>query len=231
MPNFYQFRLTAGKDYQAPVRGKLILVDDIGVASGVDITPMRENAEGRTMPARKKAFKCWTDYDAVVLRSDVDTTVSLFLSDTDVNLGFADGAAVNVSSGQIQVTNDTSHRVPVEIGGSTVTVTADNVGVNNSEANPVPMRPVRQTVIVDAGATAVGLASVIAVSDPTLRIVRFRNPHASAKVALGGAGVTLANAVIVLEPGDMWNETDAPGAEWHAISDTAGASVLVQGLK
>jgi len=239
MADFYTFSLKAGVEFQATVSGKLILVDDIGAADGIDITPM-SGGNGRTMPGRKKAFKCYVDYDAVILRAPVDTVVSMFLSNKDVSLGFADGALVNVV-GEVTVGNDPAARIPVDIGGGNVEVTATNVAINNDDAAAIPtrqkpgevfmVRAAQQTKIVDFQPVVVGTEGALVVSDAALRVVRFRNPHATARIALGGVGVTLAGAVLVLEPGDAWSETDAPGAEWHAISDTAGASVLVQGLK
>jgi hypothetical protein len=50
-------------------------------------------------------------------------------------------------------------------------------------------------------------------------------------VAIGGAAVTMANAAIILRPGDIWVEDDAPGAAWYAVADTAGADVRVMGVK
>lgn len=248
--SYYQFRLQAGEPMQAPISGKLILVDDVDGAAGVDITPMRNNSTLRTLPKRKKAFKVWIDYDAVVLRADSACTVSIFLSFTDVSLGFADGALVNVAGG-ISVLNGLDERVPVDLAGGTVEVTASNVGISNTDANAVPMRQrdgdawkvdqkadsvfiTQEKVLsnlIDLAAVPVGLARVQVLNDATLKRARFRNTHATAAIALGGASVTLADAAVVLQPGDIWNEADAPGAIWHAISDTAGVSLAIMGVK
>lgn len=245
MANYYTFKLTAGVAIQAPVRGRLILVDDIGAASGLDITPMLNNEERRTMPARKKAFKCWTDYDALILRADVDTTVALFLSDSDVTLGFADGAAVavsgevtvgggsiNVPGGNITVDNTAANRIPVEIGGSTVNVTADNVGINNNDSAAVPVRAQALTTIQSQPATVINTGAAQALpSDATWRRLHITNASDGAVVALGPAGVTFANAAIYLQPGDSWIEDSAAGAAWFATSDVNGADVRVMGVK
>lgn len=69
------------------------------------------------------------------------------------------------------------------------------------------------------------------VSDATQRTLRIRNASASATVYLGGPAVTAANAAIVLAPGALWIEEEAPGAAWFATSDTAGASVAIMGVK
>jgi hypothetical protein len=245
MADFYTIVLRAGVDHQQSVSGKLILVDDIGAADGIDITPMLNGGNGRTMPKRKKAFKCWTDYDAVVLRSEVDTTVSLFLASKDVSLGFADGALVNVV-GEVSVGNDPSARIPVEIGGSTVQVTADNVGINNTDANAIPVaqkagasftveqkagvefkvRDYLAAVVTDAEPVQVSdvAKAIIAASGPR-RGLRVKNVGAAA-VAIGGAGVKFAAAVVSIQPGEVWNENEAPGAAWYCVTDAGLASQI-----
>lgn len=231
MANYYTFNLKAGVALQAPVRGKLILVDDIGQATGVDITPMLNNSEGRKMPGRKKAFKCWTEFDGLVLQAAVDCVVALFLSDTDVSLGLADGAGV-VVSGQVNIGNGTAQRVPVDLSGGNVQVTASNVGINNTDAAPVPVRSAALSNIVTIAPAVVGTgAAAKVVGDATLRRLRFHNASSTAVVVLGASDVTLANAAIRLFPGDTWFEDDAAGATWYATSDTAGADLRMGGFK
>lgn len=231
MADFYRFTLKAGIDNQVSIKGKMILVDDLDGADGVDITPMLNGSTGRTMPGRKKAFKCWVDYDAVVLRSDTDCTVAIWLAKTDVSLGFTDGAFVNVAGG-VSITNDQGSRVPVDLAGGVVNVNATNVGINNDDENAVPVRTQALSTIVDGAPVQVNSGqALMIVSDPTLRRLRIRNASDSARVALGGPGVTLAGAAIVLQPGDIWMEDDAPGAAWYAVSDTNGAAVCVTGVK
>lgn len=231
MADFYTYRLKAGVPIQAAVSGKMILVDDIAGAVGVDITPITNGGQGRTMPARRKAFKCWVDYDGVELQSAVDCTVNIWLSTKDVSLGFADGANVNVQ-GQVQITNDVAKRVPVEIGGSTVNVTASNVGINNNDALAIPVRAQALSTLVHRPAVIVNNGAATAlVSDPTLRKLTILNSGADGKVALGGADVTMSNAAIILEPGDTWIEDNAAGAAWYATSDIPGVEVRVMGVK
>lgn len=245
MADYYSFRLKANQPTQAPVRGRVILLDDTGVADGIDITPIINGAEGRTMPSRKKAFKCTTDYDGVVLQASVDTTVSIFLSANDVSLGFADGALVNVL-GEVTVGNDPGQRVPVDIGGGNVQVTATAVGINNTEANPVPMvQPAGQSFMVDqkAGAEfkirgylagAVADIAPVAVTEarprvvdqsPTRRGLRLRNSGLY-PVGMGGQNVTMANAVVLIQPGEVWNENEAPGAAWYCVTAAGQASTI-----
>jgi hypothetical protein len=230
MANYYTYNVKAGVAMPVNVQGKLILVDSIGAASGIDITPVLNSSNGRTMPGRRKGFKCWTDFDSLILESAVDTQVALFLSTTDVSIGFTEGAQVNVAGG-VAITNDAGSRVPVDIAGGTVTVNAVNVGINNNDAAAVPFRAQALATIVNIGSVAVGVAATDLVNDPSLRKLRIRNAHASAVVGLGAAGVTLATAAVVLQPGDVWEEASAAGAHWYAVSDTAATPVVLQGLK
>jgi hypothetical protein len=166
----------------------------------------------------------------VTLSAPVDCTVALFLSKNDVSLGFADGSAVNVS-GQVQVTNGVGARVPVDIGGGVVTVTADNVGISNTNDLAVPVRNQALSVLLDIANVVVGVAAASVSNDATLRRLRFRNESVTARIGLGGAGVTMAKAAVIIGPGEMWIEDDAAGANWYAISDTAGADLRMFGVK
>jgi hypothetical protein len=217
---YYKFTLKAGVAMPVNVAGRYILVDDLGVAQGVDIMPNYGGRDLPNMPDRKKAFKFAEPYDGLTLRAAVDCVVSLFLTTSDVSLGFSDGSQVAVSGGSLTIANDAAHRVPVDIAGGTVNVTAGNVTVNNN-----------LTTLTHAAPVAVGIAATPVISDATQKRLRFRNADPAAVIVLGGAGVTLASGVIVLNPGDIWNEVDAPGAAWFAISDTANASLQVMGVK
>jgi hypothetical protein len=231
MADYYQYRLKAGIPIQAPVQGKMILVDDVTGADGVDITPMLNNSTGRTMPNRKKAFKCWVDYDAIVLKSDTDCIVSIWLAKTDVSLGFADGALVNVVGG-VSILNDMGSRVPVELGGSNVTITASNVHIGNDDTEAIPVRTQALSAIVHKAPVVVGTgAAVVVCNDATLRRLVVRNDHQAAVLAVGGAGVTMANAAIKLQPGESWITDDAANLAWYAISDTANTEARVMGMK
>jgi hypothetical protein len=231
MANYYTYNIKAGVPMPVSVQGKLILVDSIGAASGIDITPVLNSSTGRTMPGRRKGFKCWVDYDSLVLESSVDTQVALFLSVTDVSIGFTEGAQVNVAGG-VAITNDAASRVPVDLAGGTVNVNATNVGINNTDAAAVPVRPAALANLVDKNAIVVNTGAAQAVvSDASLKRLCIKNASPAARVALGGAGVTMAKAAIILEPGDVWSEDAAAGAAWYATSDTNGADVRVLGVK
>ncbi len=227
--SLYTFNLKAGTPFHRAVIGKMILVDSTGAAEHITITPMRGSQEVAVLPERQKAFKCWIDYDNIILLAAVDCTVRLFLSVTDVSLGFADGALVNVRGG-VSIENDPGNRVPVDIGGGQITVTADNVGINNGNGNPVLIQHQTLATLTHAAVGVNPGAAQPVVSNAALKRVVFRNASDTATIAIGAAGVTLATAAIVLGPGDTWKETDAPGTAWYATSDTAAASLRVMGM-
>lgn len=260
--SYYQIPLKAGIPYRFDCAGRLILIDSTGAASGVDVTLVKNGTPGVTMPDRKTAFRYVADYEGVIVQTAVDATVGLFLTFNDVQLGWADGAAVSVPGG-VLVTNTGAERVPVDVGGAVIEVTATNVGINNTDAEAVPVVPkigavftahidnldadavpVQQkagtvfttkneqlATITDFAPVAIGIAAAALVSDATQKRLRIRNSHATAVIGIGGAGVTMANAAIQLQPGDIWMEEDAAGAAWYAISDTAATTVQLQGIK
>lgn len=235
---YYALRLQAGVPYTHNVAGKLILLDSTGDADGVDIATIRNGTPQSTMPMRKAAFRLVEAYDGVMLTAAVTTTVGIFLSFEDVQLGVADGAAVKVPEG-VNITNEVP--IPVEFAG-TVTPVLGVVTVDNTNAEAIPVlqktgdvftvQAAQMGSIVDHGPAVINTgAAQLLVSDSTLKGLRIKNASASARVALGGAAVTMANASIILEPGDMWLEDDTAGAAWYAVSDTAGADVRVMGIK
>jgi hypothetical protein len=228
---YYRIQLQAGKPLRTAVAGRVILLDDLGGASGVDITPNYGGRDLPTMPGRQKAFKFMEPFDSVTLTAPVDCNVGIFLSASDVSLGFTSGSSVSVSGGQLTIANDGTQRVPVDLAGGNVNVNAVNVGINNTNAQAVPVKKQALTALVHQPSTAVGVAATALTADATLRKVIFRNNHATATVGLGGAGVTLANAAIVLQPGDSWEETDAAGAAWFGVSDTANTGVTAMGVR
>lgn len=218
---YYPARLKAGIPFHLQAGGRVILVDTTGDAESIDITPMRGGQEQRTLPKRQKAFKCSMEFDSIVLKAPVDCLVGLFLSMSDVSLGFADGANVSVR-GAVSIENDPGNPIPVTFEGGVIEVTASNVGVNNNLKSLIDMTPVSVT----AANTRQAL-----VNDPTLKRLRVRNASDSQVIVIGGAGVTMENGAVVLWPGEVWNEDDAPGASWFIVSDAAGAKAQIQGVK
>lgn len=225
---YFKIALRANEPFNHSVGGKFFLIDEIIGANVVDVVLVR-NGTDLVVPNRRVLFKAITVFESLILKSPVDCICGFFVSFEDVNNGAQDEQNVSVPGG-VRITNTAAEKIPVEVFGAVLTAT--NVGISNNDAAAVPVRNQALTVFAHRAAVAVGLAAgSLGAADATLRKLIFRNDHASAKIALGGAGVTLAGAPVVLLPGDIWKEEDAAGAEWFAISDTAGANVQIMGIK
>lgn len=224
--SYHRIPLQAGVPYRYDTPGQLLLIDSTGNAPGIDVALVRNGSAAVTMPERKTAFRHVGAFDAVILTAPVDAMVGVFLSFDDVQLGFSDSAAVTVPGG-VQITN--VEPVPVSFAGTVAPVLGS---LTNTNAQAVPTQKQALSNIVDHTPATIGTgAAQLLISEPTYKRLRVKNASASARVALGGSAVTLANAAIILEPGDVWAEDDAAGAGWYAVSDTAGADVRVMGLK
>lgn len=248
----YKENLKAGQPITLSTRGRVFLIDSISTAgAGVDVTLIVDGAEKYVMSNRKTAFKCVVGFDGVKVQSAVDTTVVFFVSMEDVQIGLADGAGVNIPNG-VQITNPIGNPVQVAFAGTVNPVLGDvhvnntdaqavpvvqkvgasfDIQVKNTNANAVPVQSQSLTTLVNIAPVAVGAANTPLINDPSLKRIRFRNTHATAMIAIGATGVTLAGAAILLGPGDVWIEEDAAAAAWFAISDTAAANVAMQGAK
>lgn len=108
---------------------------------------------------------------------------------------------------------------------------ANNVKVTNADVDGIPVRNKRLTNVPTPTIVTAGVAQVLISNDATLEQLRVRNTNGSATVGIGPIGVTLANATIILSPGDTWIEDNAPGIAWYAISSIAATDLAVQGVK
>lgn len=231
---YYTLRLQAGVPYTHNVTGKLILLDSTGDADGIDIATIRNGTPQTTMPMRKAAFRLVEAYDGVMLTSPVATSVGIFLSFEDVQLGVADGAAVKVPEGLV-VKNLIDDPIPVTfsqqivpLGSVDITnevTVVGSVGISNDVS--VVARGA-STVTNGAPVAATDVESALLASNPARRGVRIYNAGPGA-VAIGGAGLVYEHAAITIRPGETWNEADAPGAAWRVICEPGEtASIKIQ---
>ncbi len=217
--SYQKIPLLANKPFRLDVPGRVLLIDSPGVGGSVDVALVVNGTPTTTMVGRKTGFKNVAPFDGVILSSPVDTTVTLFLSFEDVNLG------VN----SLEIANSVANPVNVLFGGTVAPVVGT---IANTNAQAIPVQIQALAVLVDhAPAVINNGAAQLLINDATYKRLRVKNASVTARVALGGAAVTMANAAIILEPGDTWAEDDAAGAAWYATSDTAAADVRVMGLK
>lgn len=228
---YYKLKIAAGVPYRQETPGTILLIDGVDGADSVDITLVSNNGARTSIPNRRTAFKYVQRFDSVVFEAAADCVVRVFLSVNEVDLGFTNGAQVQVE-GQVTVTNDSDNPIPVSVQGGTINMTATNVGISNTNAAAVPVKNQALSNIVDYNVVTIpGTAAIALISDSTLRRLRIRNSHATAVIAIGGSAVTLGNSPIRLQPGEAFIEDDAAGAAWYVITDTAGATVQLQGIK
>ncbi|MBT2180491.1 hypothetical protein KKP06_21995 [Ralstonia pickettii] len=132
----------------------------------------------------------------------------------------------------------------VSIASSAPDVSLVTVGIDPAQPLPAGTNALGQVSVANTAQTiaepaAVSVAAnatgtVLLAADATRRAVRFYNPVNSAgPVAIVGVNTTAyAAGAVVLNPGDFWNETEAPGAAWYASTPAGtGATVNLQTVK
>lgn len=110
-----------------------------------------------------------------------------------------------------------------------------SIGIGGSVVSVSGLVSVREvtagTVSNHATVAASPVIAVALAADATRYEARFTNLTGD-PVALGAAGLTWATRCIVLNAGDTWVETRAPGAAWSVITDAAKAATIgIQELK
>lgn len=223
--------LLAGIPHTLDIPGVLLLIDSPGDAGAVDVALMKNGTPGATMAGRKGGFRHMGAFDGVQLTSATATTVTMFLSFEDVNLG----------TNQLEISNSAANPVNVLFGGTVAPVIGT---ISNTEAQAIPVvqkagtiftveqatevdtRNYQATAVTNVAPFAVtAAAGVFLAAAPTRRGFRIRNTGDN-PVAIGGAGITFANAAVVLQAGETWNENEAPGAAWSCLCDAGLASNL-----
>ncbi|KML60893.1 hypothetical protein VL15_07215 [Burkholderia cepacia] len=244
--------------YQAAMAGRTLYVQssDAGNVLTITLTDVFGNRETVQSVGAGAKLTPAAGFVAVTISTTADSNVAFIVTQGDIDIQL-NQTTVNIGNGSgnpvpVAIVSEPGSPFPVTVTGtvavSGATLTATNVGINNTTANPVPVQlhvsditvpvlpalaltPATVTpVVVAAGATG----AVLLAADATRRAVRFFNPASSAgPVAIVPAAAdAYANGAIVLNPGDFWNETDAPGAAWYASTPAAtGATVNLQTVK
>lgn len=213
--SYQKINLRAGVPYLTGIGGRLILIDSIGASDGVDVRVLRQGTPDTVIPKRKAAFRMVAPYDDVQFTTSIDTTIGVFLSTVDVEIGYVDRAAVTIPDG-VEVTNGPENPVSVAFDNPI------NVGVVQVENDC--------RTIVDAAPVAVGLVATSISNDPDMKKIRFRNMSTLALICIGGPNVSLGSPII-LQPGETYFEDDAAAAHIYAIASDNNALLQIQGLK
>lgn len=105
---------------------------------------------------------------------------------------------------------------------------ATGSGGYNRLAGTVSANIIKGSSFNDLAPVTVGVAAVVvAAANASRKALRVYN-GGTATVYFGGPGVTTANGVVAVLPGQTWIEDDAPAAALYGISGTAGQAVRVQ---
>lgn len=234
----------------------------VGVGAGAKLTPAAgfKNVLITTSADANVQFVV-TNGDIDIQLTQVGTNVTnTNANPVPVAIVSEPGAPFSVTPGADFPVKNGASALHVTVDGtvtvSGATLTATNVGINNTTANPVPVQLHVSDITVPVSAPAaaplatlpnlaqtpatvapVTLAAsatgtVLLAADATRRAVRFYNAGANPVAITPDNTTTYANAAIVLNPGDFWNETEAPGAAWWASTGSAGgATVNLQTVK
>ncbi len=242
--------------YQAAIAGRMLYVQssDAGNTLTVTLTDALGNRETVANIGAGAKLTPALGFTAVTITTTADSNVAFIVTQGDIDIQL-NQTSVQIANGNgnpvpVAIVSEPGSPFPVTVTGtvnvSGATLTATNVGINNTSTNPVPVSlvsepgapiavtPTQATSVTDAAPVAVaafnsGTPNQVHIRTAgACRSLRIGNPAASTgKLFVGGAGVTPTNAVIVLLPGDVWNETDAPQIDWYATSDT-GATANMQ---
>lgn len=108
-------------------------------------------------------------------------------------------------------------------------------GGNSSSSTSNESHNIDHKIQTAAGSTAVSASGGSVVNMPdggtvgkafdSSRRTSIKNVGAN-PVAIGGAGLTFANAAVLGQTGETWNESEAAGAAWSAMCDAGLASTL-----
>lgn len=230
----YRENITAGQSLILPVGGRTIYIQRSPAGMVLDIEFTRRSKESQKVERVGKGFKATpTDsFDGVKITSSVTQIVDFVITEGDIEIAFDEDLTIIGNEDLFAIPVRTPVGQPLEVlFGGTVAPVLGVVTVDNTNAEAIPTKNQALSTIVNIAPVLAGLAAVALVSDATLKVLRVRNSHASATIAIGGVGVTMANGAVQLEPGDLWVEDNAAGAAWYVISDTAAVNVQMQGLK
>ena len=227
---FDAIQLTAAVD---TVVGCFISFDDVqlGIADGSAVTvpgglvivnddqqPIPVNFAGTVAPVLGELKVTNTDALAIPVVQKSGTTFSTAGKVTNTNAEAVPVVQKTGTSFAVVLGNTDAQAVPVvQKTGTVFTV---------EQATEVDTRSYLATVVAnEAPVPVTAVAAVFLPASATRRGFRVKNVLES-PIAIGGAGLTFANAAVLIQPGETWLESEAPGAAWSAICDAGMASTL-----
>lgn len=244
----YKQLFQAGKPTNLPYRGNTFIIQSSDQGNSVKVDFVQNGATVYDLQNVGPGLKARPvlGFDGLVITATVDTNLQFIVSDGDIELQITQ-QTVTVANQALPVGNGPSPlHVTVDgtVAVSGATLTATNVGINNTNANPVPVSlhasddttaiPVQvqppasaPSDISPVNVTAAGVPLIAA--NAARKGLRIRNAGTGMLAITAAAATTYANAAVVLRPGDLWVEAEAPQAAWYAISDV-GTTANVQAV-
>lgn len=209
----YETTLAAGQRNRQEIAGTYFAILDMGASTGLDVQFWQGNElleEVRGVTQRFKA-RAAVAFDRITLLSSNATTVKYVISQGALDI---EGANVNATI----------------VGTPTVDTVRGSPG-NLMYVSGISIADAPATSATTAAGIACGpVAAVVAAANANRRAMRLRNLGPD-PVAIGPAGLTWAQRVIVLDVDDVWIEDRGANLAWSAITDTAKtATVTVQGV-
>lgn len=211
----YTVKLQANIPQRVEVSGRFLMIEDTGAAPTVALTLRVPGSPEEELPRAKRGHRLRLSnrFDLVTLLSTVAADVSILVSDNAVEADFASGSQVlaTIQGLPLPVSNDRGS--PGNLMHVTAVTAADTPATGATAAGPV--------AVGDTGA-------VVATANANTRELRLLNLGPD-PVAIGPAGGTWAQRVLVLEVGDVLIETRGANLAWSGITATGkAASVNVQ---
>lgn len=154
-----------------------------------------------------------------------------------LKMGATRTEAVNVDAGYSFKASEFFDSVEIECTSACTVVfavsdgegTYDRVAGEVSILGTVPVSAVKATNLSTPAQVTVGttVTALTALNGDNVAIYFYADATNTEDVCLGNGGVTTANAVIRLKPGDVYIEDVVSGAPWYGIAAAAGQKVNV----
>ena len=233
--------LAAGTGYSAPIGGRAFYLQacDAGSTLTVALIDKWGNQETVTTIGAGAKLVPTNGFVRVDITSTADANVQFIVTNGDIDMQLSQVgtnvtntnanpvpvAIVSEPGAPFQVSAPVGQEVNVKVQGSVAvtgaTLTATNVGITQGGT-------ITENAPVAAPAFTTGTPNQVSLlaASAGRRRVAFKN--AGTGIAyIGGAGLTPTNAVISLNPGDVWHDNDGAPAAWYGTSD-AGTTINVQ---
>jgi len=228
MKSYSEF-IAAGQPMKLTIGGKLLYIQRSQAGAVLDVT-FHNGFGTQTVNAVGKGFKAGPvgGFDTITIATAADGVVEFIITDGDVSAQFDDASTVigNDDGQAIPIRLPEGQRMLVSLEGGNVNVNAVNVGVNNTAANPVPTKHYMAQAVTNVEPVGVSAnVGVLVAADASRRGLRVKNVGAN-PVAIGGAALVFAKAVVLVQPGETWYESEAAGAAWSCICDAGLNSTL-----